>query len=93
MVTKEEIIEAYMYLRKTNSGISDECLDYMKNIALREIGKPNRFDVLERLALAITERDEEKECMFGCGKTEWGIEKHSAGCPMTLAYKIIAKDQ
>ena len=37
MVTREDIIEMYTHLRKTNSSISDEALDFMKNICIAKI--------------------------------------------------------
>jgi len=34
MVSKNEILEAYVHLRKTNQSISDETLDFMKKASL-----------------------------------------------------------
>ena len=43
MVTKDDILNMYSHLRETNSSISDEALDFMKNVCLAKI--ENKIDV------------------------------------------------
>ncbi len=35
--TKSEVIDAYTHLRETNTSISDETLDFMKNVSLQAL--------------------------------------------------------
>ncbi len=37
MITKSEIIKAYLFLRENNNSISDEVLDFMKHTSLRAL--------------------------------------------------------
>ena len=37
MITKETIIEAYVFLRKNNTSVPDETLDFMKDTALEKL--------------------------------------------------------
>jgi hypothetical protein len=37
MITKETIIEAYLFLRKNNMSVPDETLDFMKHAALEKL--------------------------------------------------------
>ena len=39
MVTKQSIIEAYVFLRTKNQSIPDETLDFMKDAALEALAK------------------------------------------------------
>ena len=38
-MNKQEIIDAYLFLRENNHDIPDDTLDFMKNVALRELEK------------------------------------------------------
>lgn len=40
-MNKQEIIDAYLFLRENNHDIPDDTLDFMKNVALRELEKIN----------------------------------------------------
>lgn len=37
MTTKKDIMDAYIHLRKTNSSIPDEALEFIKNVALEKL--------------------------------------------------------
>ena len=37
MVTKDNIIDMYIHLRKTNMSIPDEALEFMKNVCLSKL--------------------------------------------------------
>ena len=39
MVTKKDVMDMYAHLRTTNSNISDEALDFMKEVCLAKISK------------------------------------------------------
>ena len=39
MITNQNILDMYVYLRKTNSSISDEALDFMKNTCLSALAE------------------------------------------------------
>jgi|WetSurMetagenome_2_1015567.scaffolds.fasta_scaffold153602_3 hypothetical protein len=39
MISKDEIINAWVFLRKKNHSISDETLDFMKNISIEALEK------------------------------------------------------
>lgn len=41
MVTKETILEAYIFLRENNNTIPDETLDFIKRVCMDEIDKKN----------------------------------------------------
>ena len=42
MPTKEEIIEAYIFLRKNNTSISDVTLDFMKEASIAALNKQEK---------------------------------------------------
>lgn len=41
MITKETIIDAYLFLRKNNHSIPDETLDFMKHASLEKLEEIN----------------------------------------------------
>ena len=41
-----------------------------------------------QLAVRLLAYDETRECPFGCGKDDWGADKHRSGCPFALAHLI-----
>ena len=41
MITKNNIIDAYLFLRENNQNIPSETLDFMKDVSLRELEKIN----------------------------------------------------
>ncbi|BAV39189.1 hypothetical protein BPT24_066 [Tenacibaculum phage pT24] len=45
MVTKESIMEAYVFLRKNNQSIPDETLDFMKDASLKSLEDLKNGDV------------------------------------------------
>jgi hypothetical protein len=60
MVNKKEINEAYIHLRKTNQSISDETLDFMKNVSLAVLERQ------ENPILKETLKDTTKELTLKC---------------------------
>ena len=49
MVTKAEILEAWVFLRKYNSSISDDTLDFMKDAAYEKLEKQQKLIRLQEL--------------------------------------------
>lgn len=43
MVTKAEILEAWVFLRKYNSSISDDALDFIKDAAYEKLEKQEKL--------------------------------------------------
>jgi len=44
-MNKQEIIDAYLFLREHNHDISDSTLDFMKEVSLRELEKIEHGEV------------------------------------------------
>lgn len=54
MVTEQEIREAYLFLRKNNQSVSDETLDFMRDVSLRELKRDVDTDfIIDLLKLAV----------------------------------------
>ena len=43
MITKDAIIEAYLFLRKSNHSIPDEVLDFIKDTSLYKLKEIERY--------------------------------------------------
>jgi len=61
MITKDDIINAYVHLRKTNFSISDEALDFIKNSALEKLKEMNEKEGLDNDVKYLNERFTQKE--------------------------------
>lgn len=53
MITKETIMEAYLFLRKENQSIPDETLDFIKQVSLEALTKSENLPISDAKASAI----------------------------------------
>lgn len=61
MITKDDIINAYVHLRKTNCSISDEALDFIKNSALEKLKEISEKEGMDNDVKYLNERFTQKE--------------------------------
>ncbi len=61
MITRDDIINAYVHLRKTNCSISDEALDFIKNSALEKLKEISEKEGLDNDVKYLNERFTQKE--------------------------------
>jgi hypothetical protein len=65
MIKEQDIIEAYIHLRKTNYNIPSEVLDFIKIASLEKLEKINREQIeMEKEMEAKNELNKEKEKSF-----------------------------
>lgn len=53
MTTKDDVIEMYTHLRKTNCSIPDEALEFMKNVCLSKLDNKTEVYVCTDFELTI----------------------------------------
>lgn len=61
MITKDDIVNAYVHLRKTNFSISDEALDFIKNSALEKLKEISEKEGMDNDVKYLNERFTQKE--------------------------------
>ena len=66
MITKNNIIDAYLFLRKENQSIPSEALDFMKTVALREL------EIIEKGRVCFSCKHDGMQMIFKSGCTGCG---------------------
>ena len=87
MITKEKIIEAYLFLRRENSTISDDVLRFIKDAAIKEFELTEKFPSKTGNFLKVKVGDKVKNNRTDSVLGFWEVFKS----PVTIAEIIILK--
>ena len=74
------------YYKSKNINTSVESVEV--NMVKYFIAEAVQNGELEDLVKALLLFDDIKYCRMGCGKIDWGEEKHANDCPFNIAYKL-----